>query len=125
MRALVHPRLMANIANHYPDSCTVQSSTPSRGSAGSVTLSWANLAGHVNAPCSVGPVSLSLPNIQEFKRENNTPVIASHHIALRGHYPAVTATMRAIVSGHTYDILAVEHDSHGMTTRLRVREVTV
>lgn len=122
-QGILHPDLLARLqAHHYADTCTIQAATETVDAYGAVTASsWANLANHIDIPCRVAPDD---NRARQEQRSQGAPyVLLSFTIALVGHYPAITAKMRAIVGSATYDIQAVEHDGQNKTTRLRVQIV--
>src|SRR3990172_7436814 len=111
--------MMAALADFYPATCTIQVATESRDAAGQPIPSWANLASHVGIPCAVASISGT-----ETETQRQTYVLATHRIALRGSYTAITEAHRAVVGGVTYDIERVHQDSRGATTYLDVQIVT-
>ena len=118
-RPLIDPRMMGQLGTFYPGSCTIQQGTETLDAAGQPSYTWTNLAAHTAIPCHVAPAGGG-----EVKGPDYTTVIYSHTIALAGYYPTITAAMRAVVGAATYDVLAVENDSLGKSTRLRVQVVT-
>jgi hypothetical protein len=118
-RSLIHPDMLGALADFYPASCAIQVGTPTVDSAGGTTYTWANLAAHTAIPCHVAPAGGG-----EVKGPGYTTVNYSHTIALAGGYSLITANMRAVVGSATYDVIAVENDSLGTTTRLRVQLVS-
>ena len=120
MVTLIHPRLLSGLAaTFYPSLCTIQEATEVQDAYGEPIATWANVAGLVNLPCAVAPPNLGSPEKSEVKKSDGTIEIITHHIAIAGHYPAITNKMRAVISGINYDIMAVEIDSHATMTRLR------
>lgn len=125
-RQIVHPRMLAKLANFYPSKLTIQTSTETRSASGAVTITWADVVNMRNLPCSIAPIIRESPFGQnERRQEGVTYVEGTHQLAIRGHYPQIDTTMRAVVDGQPYDIRAVEHDSHAQTTRLRLFVVSV
>ena len=124
MVSLLHPRMLSSLeAMFYLSTCTIQESTATRDAYGQPILAWANLAGHVDLACSFAPISPGSPEAAEIKRADGTIVKATHHIAFPALYTSILPTMRAVAFGFNFDILAVEFDSHGIMTRLRVERV--
>ena len=122
--SIVHPGLMhglRGLAALYPSRATVQAATvTSRNAAGEPVTSWAALAGHANLPAALAPTS----GAAERRLAQLTVTTESYTVALAGGYPAITEQMRVVVDGVAYNILAVDLDSHGATTRLLVERVT-
>ncbi len=121
---MIHPRMLASLSQFYPSSCTIQRSVLSQDDYGEPTAVWSDLADHVDLACGVAPISAGSPTgANEYRRADLTVTTATHHIALAGNYPTITPAMRAVVDGVAWNILGVEHDSHGVTTRLKVERV--
>jgi len=118
-KRLFHPKLLDSLGSFFNSTCTIQEYTETQDEWGEPIQTWADKPGHIDIPCAIAP-----SGGQEVKRPDMTYVVSSHYITLRGNYPAITEAMRAVVAGKTYDILLVEHDSRGITTRLSVQVVT-
>lgn len=116
---LLSPRMLTALRNFYPDTGTVQQATRTADAAGQLISTWANLAAHVDLPCAIQSVSG-----QETETPDQTYVITTHRIALRGNYPSITEAMRFVSGGVSYDIERVHHDSHTQTTYLDVQVVS-
>jgi head-tail adaptor len=121
-RPLVHPRLLASLGNFYSSLCTIQEATEVRDEYGQSIAGWANKAGHVDIPCGIAPAD-AIRNA-EVRRPDQTYTLATHLVALQGRYPSITTKMRALVDGKAYDVVAVEADSAGVSTRLKVQVIT-
>ena len=117
---IMHPSLLSRLALFYPDTVTIQVNTPTADSYGEMIPSWANKASHIDLDCSVA----SEPKGREMKRPDGTIAYDIRRIAIAGHYTGILATMRAVVSGTNYDILAIQHDSHSETTYLSCEVIT-
>lgn len=113
MTTLVHPRLFQALAAFYPSLCTIQQATETRDAAGQPIPAWANLAGHVDIDCRLGPAGGG-----ERKAVNQVYTIATHTIHLAGYYPSITTKMRAVVDGAAYDILLTASDGNEHHTKL-------
>ncbi|MEE9401254.1 MAG: head-tail adaptor protein [Dehalococcoidia bacterium] len=124
MVRLIHPRMLPSLTTtFYVSLCTIQESTPTRDAGGQPILAWANLAGHVDLECSIAPISPGSPEAAEKHRPDGTIVIATHHLTFASIYTSIFPNMRAVAAGVAFDILSVEHDSHGTMTRLRLEIV--
>ncbi len=115
---LVHPGLTAALttSGHFGATGTVQVKTVTN-TRGNPSEAWANVAGLVDIPCAIAPAAAD---------ENRSPAYAerTHTAKLDASYTAIDPSIHQFVSGGTdYDILGVEHDSQGITTRLHLREV--
>lgn len=119
MSTLIHANMLSSLGvDFYPSTCTIQQATESQDAAGQLIRTWANVSGHVDIPCAVASVG------GDEREGNETYVLATHRIALRGYYPNITEAMRAVVSGVNYDIERVHHDSQGVSTYLDVQVIT-
>ena len=113
-RRVFDPGRLPALAAFFPSSCTIEEPVFLTLAGGEKHITgYVPLAGHVDLPCAVGR-----PAGGEQKLREATPVITTHRIALRGHYPDITPEMRAVVTGTAYDILAVDHDQHETQTYL-------
>lgn len=123
-RALVHPQMLNRLPQFYPSEATIESGVESRDSFGSPTLTWTVLANHRDIPCRISPLTVQTPTFtSEARLESLTYLTTTHHIALRGYFPEIEATMRAVIDDVAWDIKGVEHDGQNVTTRLRVNRV--
>jgi len=120
-RDLFDPRLMTELANFTPSTCTIQQNLGTENDHGEIVDDWQDVAGHVDLPCTHAP-SGSPGN--EYKRRQGDYVIADHTTLISGAYPLIKETMRVVVAGGragTYEILLVHVDSHSTMTRLESR----
>ena len=115
---LIHPSLTASLktSGHLGATGTVQLKTVTN-TKGNPSDSWANVSGLVDIPCAIAPASAN---------ENRVPAYATrtHTALLDDSYTAIDPAVHRFLSGGVgYDVLGVEHDSQGATTRLHLREV--
>jgi head-tail adaptor len=103
--------------NHFPDLCTIQQPVEGQDSYGQVTRAWAALIGHVNLRCRLAP---EIQRSGEFQPQGQTYGRHSHRLLLSGYYPTITAKMRVVVGGESYQVVLVQPDSEGWSTRLLV-----
>ena len=118
-RAIFHPELLGDLGLFYASTVTIQEATEAQDSMGQPIATWANKTGHIDLSCAV-----SASGGTEVKLPDMTVAISTHRIAIAGTYAAITAKMRAVSGGITYDILSVEHDSQRKTTSLVCQVVT-
>jgi len=118
-RAIFDPRMMVTLADYFPSLCTIQEDLGVENTYGQVVADWQSFAGHVEIPCAHGP-----NKGREVKQSDQTYVVSNYTLSLRGYYPTITEKMRAVVDGVVFDILLVQCDSHGVTTRILTSEVT-
>lgn len=84
---------------------------------------YADLAGHVDIPCIAAPLmTTDKVGIDEIKLRNETETLGLLHVLLGGYYPAIQTDYRAEIDGVDWDIVTVDSDSQGKTTRLAVRQ---
>jgi len=125
MVSLIHPRLLSSLsATFYPSVCTIQVATETQDAYGQPIPAWADVPGLISLPCAVAPLNSGTPAEAERRRADGTIEVVTHHIAIAGYHLTIIAKMRAVVSGMNYDVVAVEFDSHAITTRLRTRLVS-
>lgn len=125
-RPLIDPRMLGRLSRFYPSSVTIQQASTSLAADGQPVASWSDVTGLTGLAGSVGPVDLTRADRAETRRPEFTEVARRRLISLAGAYPTITSAMRAVVDGtDTYNILAVELDSHGVTTRLYGEAVSV
>lgn len=117
--SIISPRLFSQLTAFYPETCTIQTAINSMDEANQPIQNWIDLAGHVAIPCAV-----SRPRGGERHTTHQIYSVATHTIALAGHYPAITEKMRAVVGGKVYDILLPENDGQETATELVCQVVT-
>jgi len=100
-------RNAALTTNFHPSLCTIQAYVDGVDAYGQPTQTWANLAGHVDLPCSI-----ALSSGREVKGTQNEYGITTHRIALNGVYPTITRLHRAVVDGVTYEIQYASPPGH-------------
>jgi hypothetical protein len=118
VRPLIHPSMMARLHEFYPTTVTIQEPTEVQGPYGDIDLVWANKIGYVDLDCRLSPAGG-----KELKRPDQTYVVASHIISIAGYYPGIDEIDRAVIAAQNYDILMVESDGQGDSTRLAVEVV--
>ena len=119
--SLIHHDLLTRLGAHFfPSLATIQVVTLTPDSFGEPLESWNPLAGHADIPCRIAPV-----NASERASPNMTVAETTHTAILAGHYPTLKPTHQAVIDLTPYDIVGVEHDSQGITTRLRLRIVSI
>lgn len=118
MASLIHPRLFDRLGQFFPSQVTIQEAVVTRNAVGEEVVTWQDLGGHVAIPAAMAALSTA-----ELRRDTSTILTSVRHVTLRGHYPSITTRHRAVVDGTAYNIIAVEHDSHAMLTRLRIEVV--
>ena len=120
---IIHPSLTANLTRttggFFPSTGAVQLGTEVN-VRGNVSKTWADVDGLDSIRCAIAPAVGEVPG------ESRSPAYATrtHRALLDGEYTAIDPTVHRFLEGGVgYDILGVEHDSHGITTRLHLREV--
>ncbi len=113
MVEIVSSRMFEMLDKFYPDICTIQESVEAQDSTGHSVASWSDLAEHGGLACRVSPIGGT-----ERKTATQAYSIATHVIELASPDPPIVPKMRAVVRGWTYDILLVERDGQGASSRL-------
>jgi len=121
-RAIFDPRMLTTLADYFPSLCTIQEPTEVEDDSGAIVAGWTDFAGHVDLPCSLGVNRMGGGG--EVKQTDQTYVVSNYTLSLRGYYPTITEKMRIVVDGRAFDIMLVQTDSHGVTTRILTSEVT-
>lgn len=116
--------MLGRLGRFFDTSASIQVSTVTRATNGEELQSWATVDGLANVPCSMAPAVRESPNQAEIRGYERSYIEHEFHALLRGYYPEITAVNRATVREVAYEITSVEHDSHALTTRLRLRKVT-
>lgn len=119
MSRLVHPKLLERLNidffNRYG---TIQQATKSQSTTGQEMSVWANVPGMESIKCRIAASGGG-----ERRFRDQAYLDATDTALLSGAY-AATEQMRFVDdAGNTYDILRVEQDSEGITTRLTLRTV--
>lgn len=113
-------KIWDRLARFYATTVTIQQYTATQNTYGEEVKTWSNVPGLVNLRASIAPV-----NGREVKRPDGIVAVSPWRIALGSQHTNIIPKMRAVGSnGMIYDILAVEHDSHGHQTSLDVEIVT-
>lgn len=119
MPGIISHRLLANLANFYPTTVSIQANTPVRSNTGQQTEAWSTVTGLGAIPAAIAAVPAG-----DRKQMTGTFALASHRIALRGHYPTITTAHQATGADATvWNIRDVQHDSQSTTTYLLVERV--
>lgn len=100
-------RNAAITTNFHPSLCTIQAYVDGVDSYGAPTQTWANLAGHVDIPCSI-----ALSSGRKTKTGEMEYGLTTHRISLNGVYPTITRLHRAVVDGTTYEIQYASPPGH-------------
>jgi hypothetical protein len=112
---IMHQRLMGAMTRFYPSLCTILTLTLVRDSTGEPIPTPVPFL--VDLACRLSPVSG-----REVVAPTEKYSVGQHMIELASYQPTITTTMRAVVGGVTYELLAPpEHDGNHFTTRLRVQ----
>lgn len=123
-RAIFDPRMADRLAVFYPSTGTLQTNTPTRDpDSGELVDSWADDPSYTDLACAVAPAKG-----KEIRTSDETVAIADWTISsftdLSGAEPAQRIVITAGPNAGTYEILAVQTDSHGATSRIQARMVT-
>lgn len=110
---LIHPQLLLNLADFYPQVGTVQRLNAAQDTYGQPVEMWQTISGLADIPCRVSPVSVSEANTAE-----QTYGTITHRVALRGYYPGIDERMRFVSGGQAYDIQGAQSDPQSRSTYL-------
>jgi head-tail adaptor len=113
VRKLIDDRMLTNMADFFPSTCTVQERTDTQDEFGQPIPAWIDL--HTDIDCRLSPY-----RGDEIKKPDQTYATDVHIITLNDYYNDITVLMRAIVNSINYDILLVEHDGQNRLTKLTV-----
>ena len=122
---LVHPKLTEHLTRttggHFPDTGAVQKKVVTN-TRGNPSNAWSNVSGLASIRCTIsaarGPSSAD-----ERRGVSYTYAESTHEALLDGDYTIAALDHRFLSDGIAYDILGVEKDSQGITTRLHMRRV--
>ena len=113
-------KLFDRLRRFYAFTVTIQQYTAVQNSYGEEVKTWAAVTGLSDLDCTIAPV-----RGREVKRPDGIIAFSPWRIALTSQHTNIIPKMRAVASnGKTYDILAVEHDSHAHQTSMDVEIVT-
>lgn len=126
--SIVHSALLSSLAagGFFPSTCDIQEQAAGQDALGTPSGSWAGLAGHTGLKAAV-----QVPSLQASGERRETGATYGERtrvILLAGSYPSITSLHRAVVTAGpnqgTYNVLAVDGDSQGASTRLLVEVVS-
>jgi hypothetical protein len=112
-RPIIAPKMLIRLHEFYPVTVTIEEVTELQGTMGEPNEEWANKLGYVGLDCRLSP-----SGGKEVKRPDQTYVVATHIISIAGYYPGIDEKDRAVIGTETFDILLVENDGQGDSTRL-------
>lgn len=117
---LTHPDLLKMLnVDFFNRTGTIQQAADSQSTTGQVKKTWANVNGMIDIPCRIAAAGGG-----ERRFQNQAFLDATDTALLSGTFAALNEKMRfADDKGNFYDILHVESDSEGITTRLTLRTV--
>ena len=119
MGKIVSHRMFDMLKDFYVDVCTIQEVTETQSGSGHPEKSWSDLADHTDLPCRLSPVGGT-----ERKTATQVYSIATHAIELTKPYPNIVTKMRAKVNEEMFfDILLIERDGQGKSSRLVVEVI--
>lgn len=119
-RMLSATKAIRAIKLFFNSECTIQVNTPTYDAHNQPVSSWTNLAGHVEIPCRIAPVTE-----QERRTLSQVVETATHLVALYGVYATIVPVHQALVDDVTYDITGIRTDSEGVLTYLGVKTVAI
>lgn len=121
-RALIHPRMMTALVNHFPQQCSIGHETIGQNpDSGEEETTYPIDPGLTNIDCALEPQRGA--GSGEIRRPDQTIVENPYVIALRGYYPTIDQEDHAVIDGLAYNILFVRHDATHTITFLDVERV--
>ena len=125
MTTIVHPKLTESLTRttggFFPSTGAVQEKVVTN-TRGNPSEAWSNVDGLDAIRCTIaaarGPSSAD-----ERRSVSHTYAESTHEALLDGDYTIAALDHRFLSGGIAYDILGVEKDSQGITTRLFMRLV--
>lgn len=118
----VHPHLIDELlaSDFFPHLATIQTNTPTRGTAGGLKPAWATVPGLEAVPAAKGVVGGTEQRGPELVTEESRIVVQ-----LAGYFPEITASMRCLLNdGSVLDIVAANADALNVMSQLTCRTVT-
>ena len=121
---LVHPDLLVSLGavGYFLSLCAIQVVVETQDAAGDVSEVGVGIPGKEAKPCRIAP---ALTGDNEIRRDAFTVEIATWDISLQVIDTDIIPKNIAVISGVSYDILAVRHDSANRRTLLKTRVLTV
>lgn len=114
---LIDPELLDLLALDFlPERGKIQQAVKTQSTTGQQKDAFEDVPGWVNIPCRVAPMGGS-----ERRYPTQTFLDATDTAILAGTFNGLDETMIFICNGRTYEIVRVESDSEGVTTRLTLR----
>lgn len=113
MSPLIPPSLMDSLGFLFEQRVTIQERVSGQDSYGEPVDTWQDVTGLKDLPCVIFP-----SGGREVKLENQIYAVSTHKIQLQHAQPSITPAMRAVSGGVTYDILLVETDPMGLSSKL-------
>ena len=117
---IVHTRWLTELADLFPDTCTIQEPAQTNVKGDVIDAPWADVAGLVDIDCRVSPAGVGA----EVRTSDQTYEVTTHIITLQGQYDGIEPQMRAVVDSVYYNIQAVTGDGCGTMTRISARVLT-
>lgn len=116
---LIDPSILGSLGFLFTQEVAIQQLAGTRNSYGEQIKSWENVVGLEAIACVVFPTGGG-----EQRRKEGVYARSTHKIMLKGAFPAIKPTMRAVVAGAAYDVLLVETDPLGVKSNLICEVIT-
>jgi len=100
----------------FPMSGSIQTATKTQSTTGQEKDAWVDVEGWVNIPCRKAGMGGG-----ERRYASQTFLDATDVVILAGVFNGLNETHRFVLNDEDFDILRVEPDSEGVTTRLTLR----
>lgn len=116
-------RIPALVNGFFTSRCTISQfdgTLDSSGQPDETDANWDAVSGMTDIPCAEWS-----PSATERRGDSLTAGTVSRMALLAGEFSIIPATMRAVISSRTFNVLGSELPSHGKTTRLQLELVTI
>jgi hypothetical protein len=126
MSAFVVPSDLLDLVpeDFFPLDCDIQQPTPTTNADGSVTTGYSNVTGLTGLKCRKSAIVQQRPQPMEGRGPYYTEFSSDFKVIMRGYFPAILKSYKALIDGDLYNITGIEHDANHIMTRLRVELVT-
>jgi len=114
--AIVHPDRLRSLRRFFMTPVVIQRPTVTLAANGEQVTTWATVIATQG--------NMAQRPMMERRGTEKTTVPGGWSLNLKGHYPDVRKTDRALVGGEAYNITDVVHDSLGESTRLDLELTT-
>ncbi len=121
---LVHPELLNSIPERWPSTCRIEIREEGTDEYGQPVDDWVTFVDEEDFEYEEISAVRAPSGGREIKQDDKTYTVSELDIVLKGYYPKINETMRAVINNaEIYNILLVENSSQDEITRLAVEKV--